>query len=547
MANIGAERHVEYGLVRHFDRVKLALVILSGLIVLFAGDRIVVIPSLAGFVVALSALLTLWSYFFLRWDEIAAEGNLPLFVTLFVVIDLGLVASFVQATGGFHSPFWPVLLLPVIFAAIFYSGARLALPLTGAMVAIVMSIQAAPEQLWSGTRVWELLGRLGTIALVAWVAWSLSAVLERERIANQTIVRHLTEGAVLVGPEGRVLLANPAMGRLCGVAVGDMIGRSVRELTALDGELLGQLLQDLEARPACTMTRDVTLQGRRQQNDFRCITVPCADEEGVPLAWLVVVQDLTEIRAVTRMKEKGIGLLSHELRSPLTSMRGLARVLSGVTGELSGPEQRQALAFLEKESDRLSRLVTEMLDVASREQPHTTLECKPVRVEETIERVVELFAIQASRKGVALRWHVTGHLPPVLADADRLAQILTALVDNAVKHTPPGGKVTVRAAMRGGRAEIRVMDTGCGIPPEAQSIIFEKFGQALPEAEYVLGERGLGLGLYVAQLLARKLGGDITVQSKVGEGSIFTVTLPVGAPAPAEAAPAVTRAVSPAT
>jgi signal transduction histidine kinase len=157
-----------------------------------------------------------------------------------------------------------------------------------------------------------------------------------------------------------------------------------------------------------------------------------------------------------------------------------------------------------------------------------------------------MFAVRAAEKRVDLRWHVTGHLPPLLADPDRLAQILTALVDNAVKHTPEGGKVTVRAAMRGGQAEIRVKDTGCGIPPEAQTIIFEKFGQALPEAEFALGERGLGLGLYVAQLLARKLGGDIMVRSKVGEGSTFIVTLPGGAPTREPAAPPVTPAVAPA-
>ena len=395
MASTGAERHVEFGLVRQIDRVKLVLVLLSAVIVVGSGDSIVVSRSLAGFVLAMSALLTLWSYFFIKWDEMAAEGKLPIFVTAFVVVDLGLCASFVQATGGFHSPFWPILLVPVIVAAIFFSGARIALPLTAGLVGIVMSIQAAPEQVWSAARVWELLSRLGIIGLVAWVAWALSAVLERERRANQTIVRHLTEGALLVGLDGRVLLANPAMGRLCGVSVGDMIGQPVAQLVANSGELLGQAMQDADTRPASTMVRDL-VQSSRRLSDLRCTTVPCADEEGTPLAWLVVVQDLTEIRALTRMKEKGLGLLTHELRSPLTSMRGLARVLSGVTGELSGAEQRQALSFMEKESDRLSRLVGEMLDVASLEQSKVQFHLRPVRVEETIEQVTELFSVQAA-------------------------------------------------------------------------------------------------------------------------------------------------------
>ena len=531
MATNGAERHVEFGLVRQIDRVKLALVFLFTIVVLGAGDSVVVSRSLAGFVIALSALLILYSYFFLRWDEMAAEGKLPLFVTTFVIIDLGLAASFVQATGGFYSPFWPLLLIPVIFAAIFFSGARMALPLTAALAAIVMAIQANPEQLWNTARLWELASRLGIIGLVAWVAWALSMVLERERRANQTIVRHLTEGALLVGPTGTVLLANPVMGRLCGMAVGDMIGRPLPELVARDGALLSQVVQDVADQPASTVTRDLAVPTGRQC-DLRCTTVPCADEQGTPVAWLVVVHDLTEIRALSRMKEKGIGILTHELRSPLASMRGLARVLSGVTGELSSGEQRQALAFLEKESDRLSKLVSETLDVGSLERSEVGLHVRPVRVEETIERVAALFSQQAAGRGLSLRRHVTGHLPPLLADPDRLAQILTALVENAVKHTPSGGKIIIRAGVRNGDAEIRVKDTGPGIPPEALSLIFEKFGQALPEAEFALGEQGLGLGLYVARLLAQKLGGDLIVRSKLGEGSTFIVTLPLAQLAP---------------
>jgi PAS domain S-box-containing protein len=532
MASNGAERHVEFSLVRQVDRVKLALVLLSAVVVLEGGNSIVIHRQLAGFVLVMSSLLTVWSYFVLRWDEIAADGKLPIFVTAFVIVDLGLAASFVEATGGFHSPFWPILLLPVIFASIFFSGARLALPLTAALVGVVISMQAEPERAWGATQSWELLSRLGIIALVAWVAWALTAVLERERLVNQTIVRHLTEGALLVGPDNSVLLANPALARMCGLPVHEMIGRRMSSLVGGASDLLAQIVQDAVERPASTMTRDLALQPGRLQSDLRCITVPCADEDGQPIAWLVIVQDLTEIRALTRMKERSIGMLSHELRSPLTSMRGLARVLTGVTGTLSTAEQRQALAFLEKESDRLSRLVTDMLDVAGLEQSQIALDARHMRVEASLERVVNMFAAQAAEKEVSLRYHITGHLPPVLADPDRVSQILVALVDNALKHTPAGGKITVRAATRGGRAEIRVKDTGCGIPPEALTLIFEKFGQAVPEADYVLEQRGLGLGLYVAQLLARKLGGDLTVRSELGEGSTFTLSLPLANPLP---------------
>lgn len=259
MGATGVPRHVEFGLVRQLDRVKLALVFLAAIVVMGAGDTVVVSRSLAGSVLAMSALLTLYSYLFLRWEEMAAEGRLALFVTVFVIVDLGLIAGFVQATGGFHSPFWPVLLLPVIFAASFYSGARLALPLTTGIVGVVVAAQAIQASLGEAAGMWELSSRLGIVGLVAWVAWALSSVLERERRANQTIVRHLHEGALLLSAEGNVLLVNPAMGRLCGRAVGEMIGKPVQELLTGEGDLLEQLIRDAREEPASTVTRDLVL------------------------------------------------------------------------------------------------------------------------------------------------------------------------------------------------------------------------------------------------------------------------------------------------
>ncbi len=236
------------------------------------------------------------------------------------------------------------------------------------------------------------------------------------------------------------------------------------------------------------------------------------------------MQDVTDLLAQTRLKEKGLGLVSHELRSPLASLRVMAQLLSGISGDLTEPERDRVTATIERETNRLSRLVAGLLDLAKLEQPDLVLRQDEVCLRDLAEKVADLFSLTAEAEEIDLTVEVPPDLPTVRGDVDRLAQVLNNLVDNALKHTPEGGRVIIGAEATPKQVRVWVRDTGCGIPPEALQVIFQKFAQA-PGPEQVRA-RGMGLGLYVARLVALKHGGDVWVSSQVGQGSTFMLVLP---------------------
>jgi PAS domain S-box-containing protein len=541
-----ADRHLEFGLVRQADKIRVVLVFFLMTISLAAGPAILVRPPLAFSALALAALVSIWSLFFLRWDELLLRGRLPLAVVGMSLFDLAWMTAYVVASGGFASPFWALLLLVVVFSGAFFSDASWALPLTALLVAgvyaalaaagghadpvLVAAVQAALAA--AGSRadpamIWQLCGRLLIVFCAAWFTWGLARVLERERQTNQRIVGHLTEGVLLLNAEGTILLVNRQLGGFCGLAVDDMMGRNLAALCALPGyALLRKLAADALQQPVGQVTSEVLIEGKRTY-DLLCSTVPCGTDDR-PLGWVLSVQDLTEIKEQTRLKEQGLGLVSHELRSPLASLRVMAQLLSGISGELDEAERGRVAATIDRETDRLSRLVTGLLDLAKLEQPDYAVARRPVHLYELAERVADLFSLTAAGQGLALAVSVPPDLPPVPGDADRLAQVLYNLVDNALKYTPRGGVITLGAEATADQARLWVRDTGCGLPPESLQVIFQKFGQA-PGPEQGDSARGVGLGLYVSRLIALKHGGDLWVSSQVGQGSTFMLTLPLPA------------------
>lgn len=524
MDNRTAERHLEFGLIRQADKIRVILVFFLATISLGAGQEMLTVPSLAYTSLALAALVCVWSLFFLRWDELLARGRLSLAVALLSLFDLGWLTLFVIGTGGADSPFWALLLLVVVFAGAFFSDASWSLPLTAFLVASIYAVLAGAAGPSDLAMVWTLSGRLLVVICAAWFTWGLASVLERERQANQRIVRHLTEGVLLLNSDGVVLLANPRLGQLCGLPAEELVGRNLETLVQSPGyALLRQLTTDLISRPSGVMTTELVVEGK-EVHDLRCTTVPCRGGERT-LGWVLIVQDITDIKAQARLKEQGLGLVSHELRSPLASLRVMAQLLSGISGELTPAERDRVASTIEHETDRLSRLVAGLLDLARLEQADFVLQNEEVHLGRLARQVADLFTPTAQLAGVELRMEVPEELPTIRGDSDRLMQVLTNLVDNAIKYTPTGGTVTLGAEAPAGQVRVWVRDTGRGIPDEARELIFQKFGQ-LPGPDRDRSESGVGLGLYVARLIALKHGGDLWVSSRVGKGSTFMLVLP---------------------
>jgi two-component system OmpR family sensor kinase len=217
--------------------------------------------------------------------------------------------------------------------------------------------------------------------------------------------------------------------------------------------------------------------------------------------------------------------VSHELRSPLTSIKGFAQAM--VDGTAKGKEaQLKAATVIEEESKRMMRLVEELLEFSRLESGQITMVKQPVDVKELLEQCYEIFLLRAEETGINLKIDLKT-LPAVTGDIDRLEQVFSNLLDNALKHTPSGGDVSIKArAADTNSIEVSVQDTGPGIPAEQMRHIFERFYRADPSA----GKAGAGLGLAIARQIVLAHGGDIDARSKLGKGTEFIVRLPTSYP-----------------
>jgi signal transduction histidine kinase len=214
--------------------------------------------------------------------------------------------------------------------------------------------------------------------------------------------------------------------------------------------------------------------------------------------------------------------VSHELRSPLTSIKGFAQAI--VDGTAKGKEaQLKAATVIEDESKRMMRLVEELLEFSRLESGQVTMVKEPVDLKELLQQCHEIFSMHAEEKGIKLKTDIEP-LPPVIGDIDRLEQVFSNLLDNALKHTPTGSDVSIIARHTNPDfAEISITDTGPGIPAEQMRHIFERFYRADSSA----GKAGAGLGLAIARQIVLAHGGDITAKSTLGKGTKFVVRLPV--------------------
>ncbi|MEN8240382.1 MAG: HAMP domain-containing sensor histidine kinase [Chloroflexota bacterium] len=219
--------------------------------------------------------------------------------------------------------------------------------------------------------------------------------------------------------------------------------------------------------------------------------------------------------------------VSHELKTPLTSVQGFAQAI--LDGTVSSPgDQKQAAQVIYDEAGRMHRMVLDLLDLAKLDAGTADFRRERLDLSPLLQRVIEKFSPQALEAQVALNSQIDP-LPAMIGDGDRLVQVFTNLVDNALKHTPPGGQVTLAASVVNQRAEISITDSGTGIPPDELSRIFERFYQ-MDKSRKGGDQHSAGLGLAIAQEIVEAHGGGMSAHSQMGQGSSFTVWLPFAKP-----------------
>jgi two-component system phosphate regulon sensor histidine kinase PhoR len=229
-----------------------------------------------------------------------------------------------------------------------------------------------------------------------------------------------------------------------------------------------------------------------------------------------------ELSQMEKMRQEFISDVSHEIQSPLTSIRGFARALR--SDHLEPDERRHYLNVIETESERLSRLTENLLRLASLDSEHARFEPKPYRVDKQIRSLILACEPQWAEKQIEM--DVSADETSLTADEDLLSQVWVNLIHNSIKFTPPGGKVCVSLRRENGHVMFTIHDTGIGIPEEDQPRIFERFYKADKSRQRALG--GSGLGLSIAHRIVEMHHGRIGVESRPGEGATFNVSLPAG-------------------
>ncbi|GAB4487119.1 MAG: ATP-binding protein [Anaerolineales bacterium] len=235
-------------------------------------------------------------------------------------------------------------------------------------------------------------------------------------------------------------------------------------------------------------------------------------------------QMTARVQAGQNAQRAFVANVSHELKTPLTSIRGFAQAL--LDGTADTPEaQKQAAQIIADEAGRMHRLALDLLDLARLDSGIADLKCDPLDVNALLQGVVERFTPQARAAGVTLDMDFSS-LPVITGDGDRLAQVFNNLVDNALKFTPSGGRILLQTRVSGAGLEVHVQDSGTGIPSESLPHIFDRFYQADP-ARQGGKAHGAGLGLAIAREIVVAHGGKMSVQSAPGQGSTFVVALPL--------------------
>jgi PAS domain S-box-containing protein len=338
----------------------------------------------------------------------------------------------------------------------------------------------------------------------------------------------VADGIYGVDAAGRVTFVNAAGARILGALAVDLVGRDAHatfHAPAEDGTPypVEHCYITEAVRDGITAAAELDVYRRLDGREVPVeVTASPLRDGDVIRGAVVAFRDVTERRAVERMKDEFVSVVSHELRTPLTSIRGALGLLdSGVLD--ASPDQASRMVHVAlTSSERLSRLVDDILDIERMDAGNTRLELEEHRVEELVAAAVEQVAVLADEAGVVVRCAPSAEV--VRADDERIVQALTNLLSNAVKFSPPGGTVRVAAVPAGDLVELRVDDEGRGIPADKLEAVFQRFEQV--DASDARERGGTGLGLAIARSIVEQHGGRIwAVSDGEGTGSSFRLTL----------------------
>jgi len=361
----------------------------------------------------------------------------------------------------------------------------------------------------------EFAVRLASRAAAAIDNANLLDAMQRERQKLEVILRSTADAVIVVDHEGRLVLVNQAALATFHLPPREQYsGQTFAEVFGESG--LVELLDRARAGESGPVSDLVLPEGK---------TIHASAAHMPEVGWSIVMHDITPYKETDKLKNELLATTSHDLKNPLSTILGYVDLV-----QMTNPLNAQGQNYIRRIQGAVSHmrhLIDDLLDMA-RIESGITLRYSQVHLASLVEAVAGPFMPLLREKSMALIIDIPPDLPPIPADESRLTQILANLLSNAVKYTPPQGRVQVRADVRNGMVRITIGDDGLGISPEDQAHIFQRFFRVrTPDTETI---EGTGLGLSIVKSLVEAHGGQVGLESRLGEGSVFTVMLPLHSP-----------------
>ncbi len=349
-----------------------------------------------------------------------------------------------------------------------------------------------------------------------------TAIAEKNKLSE--VLSSIVDGIIAVDFNKNIILINRAAEQITGYTEGELQGQKVDQLIHLFVDT-----EEILPKTYCQVnfTKAAKLIGKEgKQTRVNLTTAKVGETQQTTLSCILILHDLSKEEELERMKLDFVSMVSHELKTPLTSIIGY---LSVFTNENKGKLPKEELDLIDRSfiaARELLILIQNILNVNKIEREEMSVSAEPMDYLPILSKTIEDLKNQANQKNIVLNLNIPeGSLPKVLADPVRMGEVLTNLLANAITYTNPGGKVEVITQLSPNEVTTVISDNGVGIPKEAIPHLFNKFFRVSNQTQRA--SKGTGLGLYIAKSIVEKLGGKIWVESEFGKGTRFSFTLPV--------------------
>lgn len=349
------------------------------------------------------------------------------------------------------------------------------------------------------------------------------SVLSSEKNKLSSILSSIIDGIIAIDGQRNIVMINKATERMSGFTLQDLAGRPIDQLIHMFSDT-----GEVDPKTYCqtSFIQPLTMVGKNGKK-VKINLISSQVSEGVQthLSCILILHDLTHEQELEQMKLDFVSMASHELKTPLTSIKGYLSVFIEENKTKVPPQELELLIRAEDATKQLYSLIENLLSVDKIERDQLTVSIQPIEYKTILPQAIDSLQNEAKQKNITLTLQTQSDLPKVMADPIRIVEVINNLVSNAIHYTNPNGSITVWAKLNPTQVITCIEDTGIGIPKEALPHLFTKFFRVSSNLQ--LAEKGTGLGLYISKSIIEKLGGKIWVESEVGKGSKFYFSLPI--------------------